>query len=99
MDGPLEVLCFSFPGETLDNQHCRTYVSVKSFVHFYSPTFKKSVVSVHLYICSLKKSKWWSTHKSMNTKKTMIYANGNPGPGLGQAQKCSSVKLCLSLFA
>jgi len=29
---------------------------------------------------------------SLNTKKTMTYDIGNPGPGLGQAQKCGWVK-------
>jgi hypothetical protein len=29
---------------------------------------------------------------SMNTKKTTTYDVGNPGPGLGQAQKCGRVK-------
>jgi hypothetical protein len=31
--------------------------------------------------------------KSLNTKKIMTYANGNPGLGLGQAQKCGGIKL------
>jgi hypothetical protein len=32
-------------------------------------------------------------HHSLNTKKkTMTYDVRNPGPGLGQAQKCSGVK-------
>jgi len=30
---------------------------------------------------------------SLNTKKTTTYDVGNPGPGLGQAHKCGSVKL------
>ena len=30
--------------------------------------------------------------KPMNTKKTMTYGTENPGPGLGQAQKCGRVK-------
>ena len=30
--------------------------------------------------------------KSLNTNMTMIYVNGNPGPGLGQAQKYGGVK-------
>jgi hypothetical protein len=29
----------------------------------------------------------------LNIKNSMTYANGNPGPGLGQAQKCGRVKL------
>jgi hypothetical protein len=29
---------------------------------------------------------------SLNIKKTMIYDEGNSGPGLGQAQKCDRVK-------
>jgi hypothetical protein len=29
----------------------------------------------------------------LNIKNTMTYANGNPGPGFGQAQKCDRVKL------
>jgi hypothetical protein len=28
----------------------------------------------------------------LNTKKTTTYDVGNPGPGLGQAQKCGRVK-------
>jgi hypothetical protein len=31
--------------------------------------------------------------KSLVTRKTMIYANGNPGSGLVQAQTCSCLKL------
>jgi hypothetical protein len=32
---------------------------------------------------------------SLNIKKTMTYDLGNSGPGLGQAQKCGSVKLVI----
>jgi hypothetical protein len=32
-------------------------------------------------------------YQSLNTKKIMTYANGNPGLGLGQAQKCGGIKL------
>jgi hypothetical protein len=30
--------------------------------------------------------------KSLNTQKNTTYGVGNPGPGLGQAQKCGGVK-------
>jgi hypothetical protein len=33
-----------------------------------------------------------STHKYNNNKKTMTYGNGNPCPGLGEAQKCGIIK-------
>ena len=31
--------------------------------------------------------------QSLNIEKTMTYAVGNPGPCLGQAQKCGRIKL------
>jgi len=34
-----------------------------------------------------------SRRSSLNIKKTMAYDVGNPGPGLGQAQKYGGVKL------
>jgi hypothetical protein len=34
-----------------------------------------------------------SHFKSLNTKKNMTYADGNPGPGLGRAQKCGRIKV------
>ena len=34
-----------------------------------------------------------TTVKPFNTKKAMTYDVENPGPGLGQAQKCGRVKL------
>jgi hypothetical protein len=39
-------------------------------------------------------TKWTTTShlKSLNIKKTTTYDAGNPGPGLGQAQKCGGVK-------
>jgi len=30
--------------------------------------------------------------KSLSTKKTMVYADGNPGPGIGRTQKCGGAK-------
>ena len=33
----------------------------------------------------------YSHLKSLNTKKTTAYVDGNPGPGLGQAQKYGEV--------
>jgi len=54
---------------------------------------------------------WWSTippistkrtitsHlNSLNTEKTMAYDVGNHGHGLGQTQKCGTVKLIVLIF-
>ena len=43
-----------------------------------SPISTKQTINSHLIL--------------LNTKKTMTYDVGNPGPGLGQAQKCGRVK-------
>ena len=43
-----------------------------------SPISTKQTINSHLNL--------------LNTKKTMTYDVGNPGPGLGQAQKCGRVK-------
>ena len=40
---------------------------------------------------SININKMYSPQNILNTKKTMIYDIGNPGPGLEQAQKCGRV--------
>ena len=57
-------------------------MKVKTMVGYYFTNINKANYST----CTT------SHLKSLNTKKAMIYSIGNPGPGLGQAQKCGGVK-------
>ena len=36
---------------------------------------------------------------SLNTKNTITYDFGNPGPGFGQAQKCGRVKPTVNTYS